>query len=77
LDRNVLLAEEEVGDGEGAGEGDGDWQSTDVKGLSSLLLSWEVTVVERLATTARRRRARPWRWLDEDDDGMSCVRARR
>jgi len=34
-------------------------------------------VVERLATTARRRRARPWRWLDEDDDGMSCVRARR
>jgi hypothetical protein len=34
--------------------------------------------VERLATTARRRRrARPWRRLAEDDDGMSGVRARR
>ena len=77
MDRNVLLAEEEVGDGEGAGEGDGDWQSTDVKGLS-LLLSWEVTAVKRLATTARRRRrARPWWRLAEDDDGMSGVRARR
>jgi len=79
LDRNVVLAAEEVGDGEGAGEGaDDDWQSTDVKGLL-LLLSWEVTAAERLATTARRRRrARPWRRLDEDDDdGMSGVRARR
>ena len=77
LDRNVLLAE--VGDGEGTGEGadDDDWQSTGVKGLL-LLLSWEVTAVERLATTARRRRrARPWRRLAEDDDGMSGVRARR
>jgi len=65
LDRNVLLAE--VGDGEGAGEGaDDDWQST------------KATAVERLATTARRtRRARPWRRLAEDDDGMSGVRARR
>ena len=78
LVRNVVLAAEEVGDGEGAGEGaDDDWQSTDVKGLL-LLLSWEVTAVERLATTARRtRRARPWRRLAEDDDGMSGVRARR
>jgi hypothetical protein len=55
LDRNVLLGFE-LDDGEGAGEGDADdgWQSTDVNGLSS-----DVTTPRRLATTARRNRARP------------------
>jgi hypothetical protein len=65
LDLNPLLVEEEDDDSEGAGEGADDWQSTDVNGLLSW--DWEVTTVERQATAVRRKRSRPWRWLDRED----------
>lgn len=64
LDQNVLLVEEEDGDGEGAGEGADDEQLT----RENWLVVWDVTIVQRMGTMARRsRRPLPWRSMDGDD----------